>query len=1126
MRQKLIDGVNALIAPRCYGAARRHLPLPVVALVCASLVSCVQVAAQSVAEVNPTEVEFFETHVRPLLVSRCLECHGSDAQEGGLRLDIQDGWKQGGTSGAAIVPGKPEESLLIRAISYLEKDLKMPPDRQLSVSEIAVLRDWIQRGAHDPRTGPQTVQKAPLDDWQQTFTDRLDWWSLKPMTRSSPPAVNDTLWPRDAIDSFILAGLEAAKLQPAPPAEPEILLRRLSLVLTGLPATLEKQDEFLRQWNEHPQFALTTLVDGLLSSPHFGEHMGRHWLDVVRYTDTYGYEWDNPAKGSWEYRDYVTRVFNQDVPYDQFVREQLAGDLLSDSRINYEEGINESLIGPMFYHMGEHRHGSSLAFNGVHQEMINNKIEAMSKAFLATTVACARCHNHKLEAVSQKDYYALAAVLMTPRWTSRSIDIPERHGQSLQRLKQIRSQIREELSRVWANALKETERFSPDRLRAIVEAAGAKASAIDQIEYPLLRLLANGADVPAVWDSLVAEWNAVRTQRAESMKAFQVLYDSSGPQLPDGWVIDGDGMKHGFVTDGTPLISLEGPAIVSRLLPGGYHTHALSSRLSGAIRMPPQHLVAGRFVSVQMAAGEFGGYLIKHANAFQGEEVVFVNSLKPVWKSFDDTPLINGIPQVTVDFATSSLNSNFPPRTGLAPGLPHTDLGYDKRSWISITGIATHDGAAVPQSPLNEFASLYSRQRPSNSDEAAVVIADWLRDAVRRWTADQMNPGDTEIADWLLTQKLLPNDITTDSTLQQLVSEYREIEQAMPFSRSVNSMDEREIVKLGYPVNIRGNVDVLGEVVRPDFLQMFAGKNEVAGSAGSGRLELANSLLQPDHPLTTRVYVNRIWQWIFGTGLVSTPDDFGRLGDRPSHPELLDYLAGEFQSNGWSSKQLIRRLVLSQTFLQSGAVTDSARERDPDNRLLHHYPTRRLEAESIRDSILAVSGRLDPSLYGRPIDPPRAAEDSQKRLFSGPADGHGRRSLYLKMSIMEPPRFLVGFNLPDPKLPTGRRDSTNVPVQALQLLNDPFTLSMAEFWARRLLTNTQQSVDDRIRQMFREAWCRDPDAEELTRWQSALRDLSSAPVDNTEPGLILQDQHAWTQLAHAIFNSKEFIYYR
>ena len=977
------------------------------------------------------------------------------------------------------------------------------------------------------------VSQLPAsNEWAVAFQKRLDWWSLKPLGTTSPPPVSDAAWAREPVDRFVRAALTAAQLSPAPSAEPEVLLRRLAIVLTGLPPTPPQRAAFLQQWRTDAGAGYERLVDELLVSPHFGERFARHWMDAVRYTDTYGYEWDNPAKGSWEYRDYLIRAFNGDVSFAQFVTEQLAGDLLPAPRLNRELGINESLIGPMFYHLGEHRHGSSLGFfNGVHQEMVNNKIDAFSKVFLATTVACARCHDHKLEAVSQRDYYALAALFMTPRWTARVVDAPDKNDAVIARLKELRAAIRRELGAQWLATVNEQKAWpfaTPDALATLLAptnataAKSAPAPKPDALEHPFTQLLSATDDaVEKRWHELASAWQTNRAARSKANAAFTWLADFQEPKLPAGWVSEGDGMKHGHVTDGTPLIALEGEAVIARLLPRGYHTHALSAKLPGALRMPPQLSVPGRIASLQLAGGEFSGYLPVPGNAFQNEPLGFLASTTPTWTAFADERLNNGVPHVTVEFATSSLNPNFPPRTGLAKGLANSDLGYDKRSWLSITGIVGHDQAGAPQDTLEHFATLYDGEAPQSAADARRRLSAWLDGAVRRWANGKSQVGDVRILEWLLTKKLLPNRAAPGSPLAALLADYRRFEQGIVHPRTVNTMDEREVSRINYPLNLRGDVDTLGELVAPDFLQMFAGRNAVAQSRGSGRRELAESLVQPEHPLTARVYVNRVWQWVFGTGLVATPDDFGRLGELPSHPELLDYLAREFVRDGGSTKRLVRRLVLSQTFRQSGTVTAAARERDPANRLLHHYATRKMEAEVLRDALLAVSGRLDPQLYGRPIDPPRAAQDPAKRLYSGPLDGHGRRSLYLKMSIMEPPKFLVGFNLPDLKLPTGHRDVTGAPTQALLLLNDPLVSAMAGHWSAQLLKQPHATVAERITAMFVQAYGRAPTDAELQRWAVALPDLAPAAS-----GDLLRHEAAWTQLAHALFNTKEFLYYR
>lgn len=1042
--------------------------------------------------------EFFVEKIEPIFRSRCLECHSHGGKiKGGLVLDSKPGWERGGDSGPAIIPGNAEGSLLIQAVSHAQKDLRMPPEEMLPPAEIALLREWVRRSAPDPREEPSASEALQTDDaWEAEFQKRLDWWSLKPVRKAEPPVVADPAWSREPVDRFIRARLDTAGLVPAPAADEATLRRRLSFVLTGLPPFL-----FDGEGSGEP---IEAFVDRLLASPHFGERFARHWMDVVRYTDTYGYEWDNPAKGSHEYRDYLIRAFNDDLGYDRLLREQLAGDLLPGERIHPDTNTNENLIGPMFYHLGEHRHGSSLMFNGIHQEMVNNKIDAFSKAFLATTVACARCHDHKLEAVSQHDYYALAAMFTTPRWTSRVIDAPGKYDAAIARLKELRSIIREEVAALWSAR----DPFHAEGLKrwAAENRASLEKAAPHEPAYPLVKLLA-GTPLP----DLAAEWRKLRDEAKAANAAFSLLADPAKGRLPGGWVTEGDGIRHGWVEEGEALVALEGETILARLLPAGWHTHALSPKLPGTLRMPPQAEVPGKTVGLKIAGGEFGGHVVVDDHAFQNETVAFFTNATPEWKSFPDAVLKNGAQEVTIEFCTSSLNPNFPPRTGLAKGLPNQDFGHDKRSWISITGIVSHDAGGSPRNELDGFRGLHER---ASSADPWTAVAAWCNEAVRRWCAGEPQPGDPDVINWLLGAGLIPNRPKPGTPLADRVAEYRRVEASIGFPRTVNSMDERESPPASYPLNVRGNPDVTGELVAPASLRMLHGEET------GNRLALADSLVDPRHPLTARVYVNRVWQWIFGTGLVATPDDFGRLGDRPSHPELLDWLASEFVRDGWSTKRLVRRLVLSEAFRQSGEVAAAARDLDPANRLLHHYPTRRLEAEAIRDSLLAIPGRLDRSLYGRPILPYRTAEDGAKRLFSGPLDGNGRRSIYLQMSIMDPPKFLVGFNLPDLKLPAGRRDVTNVPAQALVLLNDPFVRAMAEQWGARIVKEAHPGLDPRIEAMFRKAYGRAPDDAERTRWRAWILGIAGPGGD------VMRSEKAWTEAAHVLFNTKEFIHYR
>ena len=545
--------------------------------------------SQPVPANGDERVDFFETRIRPVLVRHCYECHSAAAAEvkGQLLVDFRDGLLKGGESGKVIVPGKPDESLILEAMRH--ESFEMPPERKLPNHVIADFEKWIRDGAFDPRDKQPTATEAADAAWQIQFAERSRWWSLQSPKESAPPTVEDSAWARDPVDRFVKATLDAAKLAPAESADALVLLRRLSFVLTGLPPEPERVHSFPVAFLNDPESALAELVDELLDSPHFGERFARHWMDVVRYTDTYGYEWDTPAKGSWEYRDYLIRAFNDDIPFDRMIREQVAGDLLSDQRINKAAGVNESMIGPMFYHMGEHRHGNSFNFNGIHQEMINNKIDAFSKAFLAMTVACARCHDHKLDAISQADYYALAGVFMSPRWTSRVIDAPGKHDRQIAELKSLRSEIRDALAEHWQS----TDLDLANKLKAwaMKGRAGVLKVAIDDPAYPMRKVLESTDDtIAGAWKEAIAEWRNTRDDRIRSnAEKFTVLADFERPEFPNGWVTEGDGIKHGYAQGGEPLVSLDGYTIIDRLLPRGFHTNALSSKLPGSVR-PPRSL--------------------------------------------------------------------------------------------------------------------------------------------------------------------------------------------------------------------------------------------------------------------------------------------------------------------------------------------------------------------------------------------------------------------------------------------------------------------------------------------------------------------------------------------------------
>jgi hypothetical protein len=618
------------------------------------------------------------------------------------------------------------------------------------------------------------------------------------------------------------------------------------------------------------------------------------------------------------------------------------------------------------------------------------------------------------------------------------------------------------------------------------------------------------------------EFAKERNRRVAENKAnLQLLADFTRAGGAGGWRWEGFGMIHGLVGDGEIVVAGEGDRVLAHVLPAGRWSQVWSQRLAGAVRSPLFDPIAPATFSVGCAGGRRAAQSTIVDNAFFPEGrtqyldrpglswlTVTTGGFRTLEGSLDRAPR-----RIYVEFVTKSLNNNFPPRGGLP--MPDEEIA-DERSWFGITQVYQHLPGKPPLDELARFAPL-----PKGKGDWATRLADLVLAAVERWGRGACDGEDARLLDDALRAGLLPNDFKGEPDLAKLVAEYRAVEKRLrpePTVGSAADWDEGRDERLG----VRGSYTDFGDEVprgTPRFLGGAAGRSV---SPSSGRLELARRIADENNPLTARVYVNRVWSYLFGEGLVRTPDDFGHLGQQPSHPELFDYLAARFMEEGWSHKQLVRLLITSAVWRQSSMASPGALAADPENRLWHHLPMRRLEAEAIRDSLLAVSGRLDPALYGPPVDPYRTATDTTKRLFRGPLDGNGRRSLYTKMTLMEPPRFLALFNQPIPKLTTGRRDVTNVPDQALALLNDPFVIAMARHWGRRALNDGATSPDQRARQMFGAALGRPPWAEEAARLVRLAR--HSAELRGAGAGPLLECQPAWQDVAHAIFNLKEFIY--
>jgi len=926
-------------------------------------------------------LRFFEEKIRPVLAEKCYSCHSSEAEKlkGALQVDHLQHLLSGGETGPSLVAGKPDDSLLLEAIAYANPDLRMPPKEKLPTAVVENFRKWIAGGAPWPEEPvPRAGEKAAGESFDLEKR-HAGHWSWRPITNPKKPVIEGSgglAWGL-TVDPFVFARLEAAGLRPAERADDRTWLRRVYFDLVGLPPTPESFDRFL---DDSSVGRRETVVDGLLASPHFGEKWARHWMDLVRYAETHGHEFDYPIDHAFEYRDYLVRAFNEDVPFDLFAKEHIAGDLLETPRMNAKEGFNESVLGTGFWYLNEATHAPTdvLADESDHQA---NQIDVYSKAFLGLTVSCARCHDHKFDAISTADYYALTAYLHGSARTERSMD--------------------------------------PGGVR---QATTAKQR-----------------EILAKADATLTVRSHVPLPKEESDPALFANFDSE--TLPPGWSTIGEA----FAANGTtPKFTLEEGAVFTT--PGTVSSIRLGEKHSGVLRSPT-FTIKSDVIHVRLRAkGGMMRVVIDNYHMAVHQPLLFKGT---VLKDSDTKG----------EFAWMRFDADLKKYRGHRAYLEFVDPGpgyyeIDEIRFSDPAGNATAD--AKPAAP------------PSVSPETGALLA-----------------------------------------------EGRKLAAALPPERFALTMAEGTPEKA--KVYIRGSHRSLGEEVPPRFLTAL-------GARQGDRLTLADETISPGNPLTARVAVNRIWHHLFGRGLVASVDDFGPMGQAPSHPELLDWLASDFVANGWSIKHTIRSIVLSNTYGQSSVPHPDIDKTllatvDPTNLLLHHMPVRRLPAEAIRDNIIAVSGSLDPILYGPSIATHRTDFMSGRGARpSGPLDGGGRRTLYGAVYRNFLPPLLMTFDLPNPFGPKGARSNSNVPAQALALMNDPFVSDQARKWADRVLADPALDDSKRIARMFESATGRVPDKTTLDALASFLEEQSTLYG--------ARDKRVWSDLAHALFNQKDFIYLR
>lgn len=1087
-------------------------------------------------------VEFFEKQIRPVLVKHCYRCHSAAAPslKGSLRLDSRDYIRKGGESGPALVPGNSEKSLLIEALRH--ESLKMPPDQRLPDQVIADFEKWIELGAPDPRNQPHSAEGLSESSWKDALEQRRQWWSLQPMTKAEPPLFGPGENVKDentehSIDAFIHAKQREAEIAQGVLEEPRVLARRLSLVLTGLPPTPTGVERFMKDVVRDFDQAYEALVDRLLSSPHFGEHWARHWMDVVRFAETHGYEWNHEIRDAWQYRDYLIRAFNQDVSYDQLVREHIAGDLLDNPRINEQMG-NESIIGTAFWRFGELGHDNCVEFPAIRFDALDNQIDTFAKAFQGLTISCSRCHDHKLDAISTRDYYALVGVLEGCSQVVHTIDSPERIAKVAQRIREIKQNLRWQVSKVWLTAIDQVSDTVASAISAGV-IAGDNSSLLangiaddkrprDDPAYILRRFAKPDVDVASLWAVLKQEYEDEQKKRAKSLADdFEVWADFTSSAGAAGWSYSGLGLSSGPSRAGEFTVASDGASIVGTVLPAGFYTNTVSDRLNGSLRSP--WLPTGKkFVSLQLV-GE-GRSMVRTVvdscalNEFAGGGLEYLAGGSPKWRRFPTSA--GSSHRSFVELTTRSDNPRWPDRPGRA-GTKDADELRSDRSSFGVLRALLHDSPSAPPVDLKPMLELFEQPQPANKTGIGAIYQAVARDAVMAWRDDRTSDADAHWINWLLSVSLLPNASSNDPELGRLMKDYWEVTKSIPEPRVVAGLADQGDARC-FPVLVGGDPSKPGILVPPGYIEVISGASQATTSKGksrgSGRRQLAEVIADANNPLTARVMVNRVWHHLFGRGIVASTDDFGRMGDEPTHPELLDFMAASFVEDGWSVKRLIRKIVLSKTFRQSSRPRLRASQIDPSNRLLHHYPVHRLDAESIRDAILAVSSRLDSNLYGPSVHPNRREEVDYRKLLIGPLDGDGRRSIYTKVTRMEGPRFLELFDFPIPMATRGNRDRTNVPAQALAMLNDPFVIDQSKLWAEQLVALNHQSVEERVQAMFQIALGRPPKVEEQQRFSSMVRQLAGQTFAND--AALLKDLSAWQDTAHAVFNMKELIYIR
>ncbi len=997
---------------------------------------------------RPSPGSGISEQVLSILESSCFGCHGSAMAMGGLRLHTRGDLLRGGDSGPATIPGDSSNSRLIRMVSGLG-ELKMPLDGDpLSEEQIDILRAWIDQG-------------VPWLEASAGGGSEREHWAFRQIRAPLPPAVRNNARLRNPIDSFILSRLEDEGLEPSPEADRATLLRRLYLDLLGLPPTPADLELFRNDWRPG---AYRRLVNRVLASPHFGERWARHWLDLARYADSDGFEKDRPRPHAWRYREWVIDAYNRDLPYDQFVLEQLAGDLLPGA-------TDEQRVATGF-----HRNTLTNAEGGVDPEQfrieqVADRTDTTGLVFMGLTMGCARCHSHKYDPISQREYYQMFAFFNSGVEKNIPAALP-REEEAYRRAAEVWTRAHDEL-------LASAHEYRTELLEqpSLAEAAARWEKELDH--------------APVEWiDVDLSSYLAIGGARFTRQEDGSLVVSGNNPEKDRYTLVATTSLR------GISAVRIDFSTHDS--LPGGGPGRAPDGNfVLSEVKITDSHLSEPTYfqeIPVERALASHSQKGFEIEKAIDGEE-------ETGWSV--DGPL-------------------GPNRDHQAVFVTEHSLGNVSGSAFSITLEQLH-GESYNIGSLRVFVT----QAPRKDLKRILPVG--VERALGIPSSERTPQQQAAVVEYYVSQ---------NPELKQRLAAVQGHRRARPVPPATMAQTiESNSQPPGTHILERGDFLRKGDPVTPRTLSVLP-PLQVAGREAD-RLDLALWLTDHSHPLTARVEVNRVWERLFGGGLVATSEDFGTRGEEPSHPLLLDWLASRFMDGGWSRKDLIRLIVTSATYRQDSAVRPHLQERDPKNVLVARQNRFRMESEVTRDLHLAVGGLLEPHVGGPSIHPPlpKGFQDLSYDGMDWPESQGSekyRRSLYIFFQRSVPFPLLMTFDSPDTTTSCVRRTRSNTPLQALTLLNGPLFVDCARSFGIRLLEEVPGGDPERIRHAFRLALARDPDQREekvvgdlVKAYRDAFENNPEAAgqfVQSHQPGTpSVTETAAWVAAGRMILNLDEFL---